>query len=284
MVDAGFAFAASPKRVAIQFVWMATAISLLSLPLLLVMPLAKHFLQAYAATNSISQALSTMAPAQAIATATGAIMMFLAFIALLWLASVFVHAFFAHNALTNSSFKQSVQAAKKNYLNALLALIVIALVAVVQAIVFTPLKALPFAGAFFGAADFLASIFFALAFLFTIYALMARESNAFAAVTESINVFFKHPLETLAVFIATTVLSAVIILVSLVPLIAATIGWTATNFSLNNAVLLVIALACAASVLGLAYAQLFNVGATANAFNQLAGKPVARRALKKRVK
>ncbi|MEW5955912.1 MAG: hypothetical protein AB1626_05265 [Candidatus Micrarchaeota archaeon] len=279
MIDAGFAFAGNRRRLAIQFVWMAIAISLLLLPLVLIMPLAKQFLQVYALTGSVSQALSTTAPAQAIAVAGGAVMLLLALLLLLWLASVFVHAFFAHNALTNSSLKQSADAAKKNYLSALLAVIVIALVGIVQAIVFTPLKAIPFAGALFGLADFIVSVFFGLAFLFTIYAIMSRNANAFEGISESFGTFFKHPLETLATLVAAAVLSAVIAVLSLVPPLAAGIAWAAAGFSLNNAVLAVVALACAVAVLGFAYAQLFNAGCVANAFNQLSARPAPRKAV-----
>jgi len=269
MIDAGFAFAGNRRRLSIQFVYSAIVIMLLVSPLLLIMPLVKQFTEVYSATDSIAQAMSTMVPAQALAAAAGAVMLFLALLLLVWLASIFVHAFFIHNSLTDAPLKQSLAAAKKKYLSVLLATIFIALVGVAQAIIFAPLKAIPFAGALFGVIDFFASIFFALAFLFAVYAIMAHESDVFKGIADGFNTFVQHPLETLAALVAAAVLSAIISVIGLIPLLAAVIAWVATGFSLNNTMLAVIAFAAALGVLGFAYAQLYNVGALGNAFNQL---------------
>ena len=276
MIDAGFAFAGNRRRLSIQFVYSAIAITLLLSPLLLIMPLVKQFMEVYAATGSFAVAMSSMAPAAAIAAAAGAVLLFLAVAFLLWLACIFVHAFFAHNALTNSSFKQSIDAAKKKYLSVLLATIFIAFVGMAQAIILTPMKSIPVAGAFFAVIDFFVSIFFSLAFFFTVYAIMAKDSDAFKGISDGFNTFRQNPLETLASLVAITAVCLVITGISVIPVIAAAIAWVATGFSTSNVLLAVVAFAAALAILGFSYAQLYNVGAVANAFNQL-NKRVAKK-------
>ncbi|HII38440.1 TPA: hypothetical protein HA318_00345 [Candidatus Micrarchaeota archaeon] len=283
LIGFGFEFASDKRRISIQFIWNAVVLAAFALPLIMVMPFIRQFMQVIAVTSDVSAAFAAIAPFQAGAVIAGAVLLFVAIIILFWFPSLFVHGFFVHQALNPSAeTNESVNAVKKRYSQFILAVILVALVSVVQGIVFSYFKAIPVAGVLFSVLDAIISIFLGFAFIYVLYYAMSGKP-ALDSVKHSVALFLKKPVETLVASLLAFIFGALIFLFDLLVVAAAMVAWAQAGFPYNGLAFLGIGLVASIAVLIAAFAQLFGNAVMAGAFTQLTDHAVASHAQAKRV-